>query len=134
MTIFRPSGEFRFPRSPTAPCPLSRVGFYDAQVVVHAHFHLAVGVGDAVFFGLEFGVGVLLYGVVAFVADADLLVVFDVFIPVALGVQEDLFRPFLSSMRMNTVRVLFAGSGLKWVSLERLNMVAPCMVVVRGNK
>ena len=50
--------------------------------------------GDAVFFGLEFGVGVLLDGVVAFVADADLLVVFDVFVPVALGVQEDLFRAF----------------------------------------
>ena len=50
--------------------------------------------GDAVFFGLEFGVGVLLDRVVALVADADFLVVFDVFIPVALGVQEDLFRPF----------------------------------------
>lgn len=29
------------------------------------------------------------------VADADYLVVFDVFVPVALGIQKDLFRTFL---------------------------------------
>ncbi len=65
------------------------------QVVVGACFDFAVGVNRVVFFGFEFAVAVLLDGVVAFVADADFLVVLDVFIPVALGVQEDLFLPLL---------------------------------------
>ncbi|MNO72609.1 hypothetical protein D3C76_635610 [compost metagenome] len=60
-------------------------------MVVAAQFDLAVAVGGVVFLGLELAVAVGLHGVVAFVADADLLVVFDVLVPVALGVEEDLF-------------------------------------------
>ena len=48
---------------------------------------LAVGVGGAELFGFQLGVDVLFHGVVAFVADADLLVVLDVFIPVFLGMK-----------------------------------------------
>ncbi|UQY37419.1 hypothetical protein K8U54_18695 [Pseudomonas fulva] len=48
-----------------------------------------------VLFGLEFAVAVLLDGVVALVANADFLVVLDVLVPVALGVQVDLFLAFL---------------------------------------
>ena len=74
----------------------------DLDVLIHRHrevvvcpcLDFAVGVDGVVFLGLEFAVGVLLDGVVAFVADADLLVVLDVFVPIALGVQEDLFRAF----------------------------------------
>jgi len=76
---------------------------------------------------MNFRVAVGLDAVMAFVADADLLVVLDVLVPVALGMQVDLFfAPVLSSMRsslyppppppgallrvLNTLRVLFAGS------------------------
>ncbi|RMP20527.1 hypothetical protein ALQ27_200111 [Pseudomonas syringae pv. delphinii] len=64
------------------------------QVVVHADFGLAVGVGGAVFFGFQLGVGVLFYRVVAFVANADFLVIFDVLVPVPLGMDENLFGAF----------------------------------------
>ena len=64
------------------------------QVVVGAGFDFAVGVDGVVFFGFEFAVAVLLDGVVALVANANLLVVLDVFVPVTLGVQEDLFLAF----------------------------------------
>jgi hypothetical protein len=65
------------------------------EVVVGAGFDFAVGVDGVVFFGFEFAVAVLLDGVVAFVTDADFLVVLDVFVPVALGVQKDLFLALL---------------------------------------
>ncbi|MNN51050.1 hypothetical protein D3C81_1656660 [compost metagenome] len=66
----------------------------DGQVVVHPHFNLAVGMGGAVFFSLKLGVGVLFNGVVPLVTHADFLVVLDVFVPVALGMQEDLLGTF----------------------------------------
>ena len=66
------------------------LGGGDGEVVVGAHFDLAVEVGGAVFLGLHFRVAVGFDGVVAFVADADLLVVLDVLVPVALGVDVDL--------------------------------------------
>ena len=50
--------------------------------------------GGAVFFGFEFAVATGLDGVVAFVPDADLLVVLDVFVPVALGGNVDLLCTF----------------------------------------
>ena len=66
------------------------LGVAHGQVVVGADLGFAIGVGGAVFFGAEFAVAVGLDDVVALVADADLLVVFDVFFPVTLGMHVDL--------------------------------------------
>jgi len=63
----------------------------DGQVVVGLDLGFAVGMGGAVFFGQQFGVAVGFDAVVAFVADADVLIVLDLLVPVALGVDEDLF-------------------------------------------
>ena len=65
------------------------VGRY-GEVVVGAHFGLAVLVRGAVLLRFQLGVAVGLDGVVAFVADADPLVVLDVLVPVLLGVDLDL--------------------------------------------
>ena len=66
----------------------------NSKVVVGADFGFTICVGGAVFFGFEFAVATGLDGVVAFVPDADLLVVLDVFVPVALGVNVDLLCTF----------------------------------------
>src|SRR5690554_5668944 len=63
----------------------------DGQVVIRLDFRSAVGVGSVVLFGQVLGVAVGFDAFVALVADADALVVLDVLIPVALGVDEDLF-------------------------------------------
>src|SRR5690554_7956354 len=63
----------------------------DGQVVIRLDFRSAVGVGGVVFFGQILGVAVGFDAFVAFVANTDALVVLDVLIPVALGVDEDLF-------------------------------------------
>ena len=68
---------------------VQRVG--DAEVVGRLQFDLAVGVDRALFLGPELAVAIALDRVVALMADADLLVVLDVLVPVALGVDEDLF-------------------------------------------
>ncbi|MNN76348.1 hypothetical protein D3C81_1927230 [compost metagenome] len=70
------------------------LGHADGQVLVGAHFADAVQMGDAVFFNLEFAQRVGFDGVVPFVADADFLVVLDVFVPIALGVDVDLLDAF----------------------------------------
>src|SRR5690606_22328915 len=62
----------------------------DGQVVIRLDFRSAVGVGSVVLFGQVLGVTIGLDAFVPFVADADTLVVLDVLIPVALGVDEDL--------------------------------------------
>src|SRR5690554_5254346 len=62
----------------------------DGQVVVGLDLGPAVGVGSVVFFGQVLGVAVGFDAFVPFVADTDFLVVLDVLIPVALGVDEDL--------------------------------------------
>src|SRR5690606_6599058 len=62
----------------------------DGQVVVGLDFRSAVGVGAVVLFGQVLGVAIGFDAFVALVADADALVVLDVLIPVALGVDEDL--------------------------------------------
>ena len=62
----------------------------DGQVVIRLDFRSAVSVGAVVLFGQVLGVTVGLDAFVALVADADALVVLDVLIPVALGVNEDL--------------------------------------------
>src|SRR5690606_36191132 len=80
------------------PCldelPLSK--FYmlvarDGQMIIGPDLGFAVGVGAVVLFGQVLGVTIGLDAFVPFVADADALVVPDVLIPVALGVDEDLF-------------------------------------------
>src|SRR5690606_14179368 len=62
----------------------------DGQMVIGLDFRSAVGVGAVVLFGQVLGVAVGFDALVAFVADADFLVVLDVLVPVALGVDEDL--------------------------------------------
>lgn len=62
----------------------------DGQVVVGAYLGFPVAVSGAVFFGLEFAVAIGFDCVVTLVADADFLVVLDVFVPVTLSVQVDL--------------------------------------------
>src|SRR5690554_8120674 len=62
----------------------------DGQVVIRLDFRSAVGVGAVVLFGQVLGVAIGFDAFVALVADADALVVLDVLIPVALGVDEDL--------------------------------------------
>ena len=59
------------------------------QVIVGARFDFTIGINRVVFFCFEFRVAVLLDGVVTLVADADLLVMLDVLVPITLGVQVD---------------------------------------------
>src|SRR5690606_30573101 len=80
----------------------------DGQVVIGLDLGFAVGMGGAVFFGQQFGIAVGFDAVVAFVADADMLVVLDVLIPVALGVDEDLF---FTSLVFNTQFVEAVATG-----------------------
>ncbi|MCX4199039.1 hypothetical protein OMR07_29295, partial [Methylobacterium organophilum] len=70
---------------------LDVLGLADGEMVVGFDFHLAVAGNGQVFLCPELAVAVGLDGVVTFVADANLLVVLDVFVPVALGVDVDLF-------------------------------------------
>src|SRR5690554_3387894 len=65
----------------------------DGQVVIGLDLGPAVGVGSVVLFGQVLGVAVGFDAFVAFVADADGLVVLNVLVPVALGVDDDLFLP-----------------------------------------
>src|SRR5690606_23496014 len=60
-------------------------------MVIGLELSFAVGMGGAVLLGQELGVAVGFDAVVAFVAHANVLVVLDVLVPVALGVDEDLF-------------------------------------------
>src|SRR5690554_6494172 len=62
----------------------------DGQVVVGLDLGPAIGVGAVVLLGQVLGVTVGFDALVALVANADTLVVLDVLIPVALGVNEDL--------------------------------------------
>src|SRR5690606_17436657 len=62
----------------------------DGQMVIGLDFRSAVGVGAVVLFGQVLGVAVGFDALVRLVADADALVVLDVLVPVALGVDEDL--------------------------------------------
>src|SRR5690606_10961125 len=62
----------------------------NGQVVIRLDFRSAVGVGAVVLLSQVLGVTVGLDAFVPFVADADFLVVLDVLIPVALGVDENL--------------------------------------------
>src|SRR5690554_2980068 len=62
----------------------------NGQVVIRLDFRSAVGVGAVVFFGQVLGVAVGFDAFVPFVADADALVVLNVLVPVALGVDENL--------------------------------------------
>src|SRR5690554_2972290 len=59
-------------------------------MVIGLDFRSAVSVGAVVLFGQVLGVAVGFDALVALVADADALVVLDVLVPVALGVDEDL--------------------------------------------
>src|SRR5690606_14601296 len=63
----------------------------NGQMVIGLDFRSAVSVGGVVFLGQVFGVAIGFDPFVALVADADFLVVLDVLVPVALGVDEDLF-------------------------------------------
>ena len=74
---------------------LHMLGHANRQVIIRPRFSLAIQVGNPMLFNLELAENIGLDRVVALIADADLLVVLDVFIPVALGVQVDLFRAFL---------------------------------------
>src|SRR5690554_1565415 len=60
-------------------------------MIIRLDFRSAVSVGAVVLLSQVLGVTVGLDAFVPFVADADALVVLDVLIPVALGVDEDLF-------------------------------------------
>src|SRR5690554_874177 len=63
----------------------------DGQMIIRLDLGPAVGVGSVVLLSQVLGVTVGLDAFVAFVADADFLVVLDVLVPVALGVDKDLF-------------------------------------------
>src|SRR5690606_25028682 len=63
----------------------------DGQVVIRLDLRSAVGVGAVVLLSQVLGVAAGFDALVALVSDADFLVVLDVLIPVALGVDEDLF-------------------------------------------
>ncbi|MCT2375667.1 hypothetical protein MNU22_14795 [Pseudomonas aeruginosa] len=92
-------------------------------MVIGLQLDLALSAYGVMLLGLELAVAVRLHGVVAFVADADLLVVLDVLVPVALGMDEDLFLalaildaqlvvatpPGLLRL-LKTLRVWFAGN------------------------
>src|SRR5690606_26434829 len=108
------------------PCldelPLSK--FYmlvarDGQMIIGPDLGFAVGVGAVVLFGQVLGVTSGLDAFVPFVADADTLVVLDVLIPVALGVDEDLFftgpvfdAQFVEAVAAGAAQALEDGSGL----------------------
>ena len=64
------------------------------QVVVGLYPGLAVQMRDAMFFRLELAEYRAFNRIVPFVADVDLLVMPDVFFPVALGMEVDLFCAF----------------------------------------
>src|SRR5690554_6581931 len=91
----------------------------DGQVVIRLDFRSAVGVGSVVLFGQVLGVTIGLDAFVPFVADADTLVVLDVLIPVALGVDEDLLlaglvldAQFVEAVAAGAAQALEDGSGL----------------------
>src|SRR5690554_4463868 len=91
----------------------------DGQVVIRLDFRSAVGVGAVVLFGQVLGVAIGFDPFVALVADTDFLVVLDVLVPVALGVDEDLLLtgPVLDAQFVETVaagaaQALEYGSGL----------------------
>ena len=69
---------------------LDVLGLPDGEVIVGFDFDLAVSDDGQVFLGLELGEACGFHRVVAFVADADLLVVLAMFVPVALSVEMDL--------------------------------------------
>src|SRR5690554_7230834 len=60
-------------------------------MIIRLDFRSAVSVGAVVLFGQVLGVAIGFDAFVALVADADALVVLNVLVPVALGVDEDLF-------------------------------------------
>src|SRR5690554_5346177 len=91
----------------------------DGQVVIRLDFRSAVGVGAVVLFGQVLGVAIGFDAFVALVADADALVVLDVLIPVALGVDEDLLlaslvldAQFVEAVTAGAAQALEDGSGL----------------------
>src|SRR5476649_210106 len=71
------------------------LGNSNRQMIIRPRFCLAVEMRNAMFFNLELAVSIRLNGVMPFIADPNLLVMLNVFIPVALGVQINLFRTFL---------------------------------------
>src|SRR5690606_126527 len=91
----------------------------DGQVIIGPDLGLAVGVGGVMLFGQVLGVAVGFDAFVAFVADADGLVVLNVLVPVALGVDEDLFfagpvfdAQFVEAVAAGAAQALEDGSGL----------------------
>src|SRR5690606_13220074 len=91
----------------------------DGQMVIGLDFRSAVGVGAVVLFGQVLGVAVGFDALVALVTDADALVVLDVLIPVALGVNEDLLlaglvldTQFVEAVAAGAAQALEDGSGL----------------------
>src|SRR5690606_15473807 len=88
-------------------------------MVIRLDFCSAVSVGAVVLLDQVLGVAVGLGAFVALVADTDALVVPDVLIPVALGVDEDLFFPgpvldaqFVEAVAAGAAQALEDGSGL----------------------
>src|SRR5690554_2677201 len=88
-------------------------------MVIRLDFCSAVSVGAVVLLGQVLGVAVGLDAFVALVADTDALVVPDVLIPVALGVDEDLFftgpvldAQFVEAVAAGAAQALEDGSGL----------------------
>src|SRR5690606_36828445 len=90
---FLPGLEVDFPAGlgQVGDACLEMLASADGQMIIGPELGFAVGVGGVVFFGQILGVAVGFDAFVAFVADADGLVVLDVLVPVALGVDEDLF-------------------------------------------
>src|SRR5690554_3882144 len=88
-------------------------------MIIRLDFRSAVSVGAVVLFGQVLGVAIGFDAFVALVADADFLVVLDVLIPVALGVDEDLFftgpvfdAQFVEAVAAGAAQALEDGSGL----------------------
>src|SRR5690606_36620133 len=82
----------------------------NGQMVISLDFRSAVGVGSVVLFGQVLGVAVGFDALVVLVADADALVVLDVLIPVALGVDENLLLARLV-LDAQFVEAVAAGAG-----------------------
>ena len=70
------------------------LGYTHRKVIIRPRFSLAIQMRNPVLLNLELAEHLRLDRVVPLIADADFLVVFDVFVPVALGMQVDLFRAF----------------------------------------
>src|SRR5690554_4125292 len=102
-----------------APAQLNVLVARNGQVVIGLDLGPAVGVGAMVLLGQVLGVAVGFDALVPFVADADGLVVLNVLVPVALGVDEDLFLPgpvfdaqFVEAVAAGAAQALEQAAGL----------------------